>query len=246
MNELRPLISFTKDGSHTLLHPYLDENYHSTHGALTEALHVFIQEGLEFRLELDNKNPIVIFEMGFGSGLNTWLTSLWALKLKRKIIYYSIDNYILSKKFFQKLNFSKSFYDLNKKRNFMKDSKHLLSTLHQKFLEIHQSTWNQAHNISEFFSLIKLNYDIHEFFNYLSQNPVNFDLLFYDAFSPRRQPTLWETTIFLALKQHCSSSAVLVSYCAQSRFKKTLKSLDFKVSAVQGPPGKREMTRALV
>lgn len=246
MNELAPLISYTKDGSHTLLHPYVNENYHSMHGALAEALHVFIQEGLEFRLELDNKNPIVIFEMGFGSGLNTWLTSLWASKLKRKIIYYSIDNYILSEKSFQKLNYSKSFYDLNKKKNFIKDSKHLLSTLHQKFLKIHQSTWNELHIISDYFSLIKLNYNIHDFFNYLSKNPVNFDLLFYDAFSPRRQPKLWEATIFLALKQRCSSAAVLVSYCAQSRFKKTLKSLNFEVSVVQGPPGKREMTRALV
>ena len=38
---------------------------------------------------------------------------------------------------------------------------------------------------------------------------------------------------------------VLVTYCAQGNFKRNLKKAGFTVEKLEGPPGKREMTRAL-
>ena len=39
-------------------------------------------------------------------------------------------------------------------------------------------------------------------------------------------------------------SAVLVTYCAKGSVKRALKAVGFEVESLEGPPGKREMTRA--
>ena len=71
----QPTLVATNDGSYTLHHDVLDEHYHSHHGALTESLHVFITHGLHY-LTGHVSGPLHIFEMGFGTGLNAYLTYL--------------------------------------------------------------------------------------------------------------------------------------------------------------------------
>ena len=83
----------TGDGSKTIRIIDLDENYHSTHGALQEAEHVFIKNGL---LEFINKSQISIFEMGFGTGLNAFLSAIKANDLKLKIEYTGIEAFPVS------------------------------------------------------------------------------------------------------------------------------------------------------
>jgi len=67
-------ITETNDGSKTLKIPEWNEHYHSTHGAISEAKHVYIKNGLDLIIS----DEISIFEMGFGTGLNTFLTYLHA------------------------------------------------------------------------------------------------------------------------------------------------------------------------
>ena len=69
-------IKITADGSSTLYIPEMDENYHSDHGALQEAMHVFIENGLN---TIESAH-IAVFEMGFGTGLNALLTAIQSKK----------------------------------------------------------------------------------------------------------------------------------------------------------------------
>jgi tRNA U34 5-methylaminomethyl-2-thiouridine-forming methyltransferase MnmC len=84
-----PEIRLTADGSKTLYLQSLDETYHSSHGAIQEALHVFIEQGLSY--VASQTTSITIFEMGFGTGLNALLTAQWAEKHQRKIAYIGIE-----------------------------------------------------------------------------------------------------------------------------------------------------------
>ncbi|MGY8988125.1 MAG: hypothetical protein ACKVG7_06165 [Flavobacteriales bacterium] len=83
----------TKDGSHSLFVPELNENYHSVHGAIEEALHVFIKNGIHSH----PKQNINILEIGFGTGLNTLLT----LENKKEVTvnYTTLEPYPVSEKF---------------------------------------------------------------------------------------------------------------------------------------------------
>ena len=70
-------IILTADGSSTLLIPEWEEAYHSRHGAVQEAFHVFIKNGWKW---VKNQKEISILEIGFGSGLNALITLLEAKK----------------------------------------------------------------------------------------------------------------------------------------------------------------------
>ena len=82
----------TADGSNTLYVPELNEHYHSVKGALTESAHIFIQMGLN---HAQAANPRVL-EIGFGTGLNAFLTLLEAEKSQRAIHFTSIERFPLS------------------------------------------------------------------------------------------------------------------------------------------------------
>ena len=60
----------TADGSYTLFVPEMDEHYHSVKGARTESEHIFIQMGLQHVTVTAPR----VHEIGFGTGLNAFLT----------------------------------------------------------------------------------------------------------------------------------------------------------------------------
>ena len=215
-------IIITNDNSKTLLIPSLNETYHSTKGALTESRHIFIDAGIKYLA----KNELKIFEMGFGTGLNALLSLDLANQNTLQIIYDSIEAYPIS-------------IEQAKEMDYPKISN--LTHLNNNFIQMHNIGSAQPLRLSENFLFTKY-IDKIENFN-LKQDYYN--LIFYDAFAPSVQAELWEKDILKKLYESLSSKGVLVTYCAQGAFKRNLKAVGFNVHAIAGPPGKREMTRAI-
>ena len=214
-------IKLTADGSNTIYLPELNENYHSFHGAIQEAKHVFIENGLD---QFASKSEISIFELGFGTGLNALLTNLWAETNKVKIQYTSIEAFPVP-------------IDICKKMDYPSQLDHSSSEVYSKLLD---AEWEQLVSLSKHFSLHKIKSSIQEW----SENQ-NFDLIYFDAFGPRAQPEMWDLPILEKMFNLLRENGILVTYCAQGQFRRNLKSLGFKVESVPGPPGKREMTIAI-
>lgn len=215
-------IIVTEDNSKTLLIPELNETYHSTKGALTEALHVFIKEGIDYT----NKTSLRIFEMGMGTGLNALLTLNHSIQNNINIEYTTIEKYPLSFQQVEELN------HLNISN---------LDHLQNEYRKMHECEFGTKTIIQQNFSFTKLKGDV-ENFNFSEQS---FDLIFYDAFGPKVQSDLWQTPILERMKDLLDIGGILTTYCAQGQFKRNLKALDFEIQSIAGPPGKREMTRAI-
>ena len=211
-------IIVTGDNSKTLLIPKLDETYHSTHGALNEARHVFIQNGMA---SFDTES-LSIFELGFGSGLNLLVTLEFLELKKRSVFYTSIEKYPLSYETIQQLEYDQL----------------VDPTLKPAFEKAHLSPWNEKIRINKQLELLKQEADI----TAVSIPSASFDLVFYDAFGPRVQPDLWSEKVLQKMFDGLKTNGRLVTYCAQGQFKRNLKAVGFDVLNVPGPPGKREMT----
>ena len=98
----------THDGSHSLLNPELNETYHSVHGARQESLHVFIKHGLEYVVQQQNKTHVKILEIGFGTGLNAWLTAEYAVANNLTIEYTTLEAFPVNESIWQQLNYAQS------------------------------------------------------------------------------------------------------------------------------------------
>ncbi|NOQ73697.1 MAG: tRNA (5-methylaminomethyl-2-thiouridine)(34)-methyltransferase MnmD [Crocinitomix sp.] len=216
-------IIVTQDNSKTLLNSELNETYHSTNGAFNEAIHVFIEAGIQF---FDQKKHLNIFEMGFGTGLNALLSSNYALKNKLQINYTGIEKHPLDIDLVTELNYPQLIEN---------------EQAEEQFNLLHTSDWNVANQINPNFTLTKIDGDLK---NSVSESN-SFDIVFYDAFGPRVQPELWTTESLGKMYNLLLPGGILVTYCAQGQFKRNLKLLGFKVENLPGPPGKREMTRAI-
>lgn len=211
----------TADGSYTLYVEELDETYHSTHGAVQEAMHVFIRNGLEFVQERERKQ-IQILEMGFGTGLNAWLT---AIQDQVPVVYTGIEAYPVDVSTLEALNYGT---DAAEKDQLV-------------FRQIAQTKWNTMQEITPAFHLKKLHIPLAE----VNLPNACFDLVYYDAFGPRAQSELWELEPLRKIVESMKVGGVFVTYCAQGQFKRNLKALGMQVESLPGPPGKREMTRAI-
>lgn len=212
----------TADGSTTIYLPEWNEHYHSSHGALQEAQHVFIRHGLNPA----SADYLTVFEMGFGTGLNALLTYFAAEKRNQYIHYIGLEAFPPSQEEIQAMNYT-SFTTTPEAEEI--------------FQKLHASPWNKAQSLSEHFVLEKLEAKIEALD--LAANSI--DLVYYDAFGPRVQPHLWELSIFQKIYHWMTPGGTLVTYCAKGQVKRDLKSAGFEVEALPGPPGKREMTRAV-
>ncbi len=210
----------TSDGSSTIYIPEMDENYHSTHGAIQEAEHVFIQHGLR-KIEEKEIGTISIFEMGLGTGLNALLTRI---RSNTSINYTGIEAFPVSDDELKALNYVEQLGDKHK----------------AIFHSIHKAKWNEAIEIDPQFSIHK----VHEKIENYKLDLNSFDLIYFDAFGPRAQSEMWEIEILQKMYDGLKVGGALVTYCARGQFKRDLKSLGFELEPLPGPPGKREMTRA--
>lgn len=219
---MQTTLEITEDGSHTLFVPLLNEHYHSTHGAIQEAEHVFIDTG--FRT--CPKNEINVLEIGFGTGLNAFLTMLEAEKTGKKTDYTSLELYPIPVADTEKLNYP-ALTDVSKKDDFLK---------------LHRAAWGEWEQITLYFSLLKLQTDFSDPSKFKPEK--TFDVIFFDAFAPEKQPDMWTQEIFNTLYNLSAPRAVLTTYCAKGAVRRMLQTAGFAVERLPGPPGKREMLRA--
>ena len=206
-------IIITSDGSTTIQLPDWNEQYHSKHGAIQEAYHVFLDTGF-FKIDLQE---IAILEIGFGTGLNAFITFL-------EVNYVGVEAYPISIEEFQKLNYVSELKALE---------------FQSVFDEMHRISWEKEHSISKDFQLLKRK----QFFQDI-QDTAAFDLIYFDAFGAQNQPELWTEAIFLKMYKAMKKEGVLVTYSAKGSVRRAMQAVGFMVERLPGPPGKREMLRA--
>ncbi|MCD9582960.1 tRNA (5-methylaminomethyl-2-thiouridine)(34)-methyltransferase MnmD [Tenacibaculum maritimum] len=214
-------IIITSDGSTTIHLPDWNEQYHSKHGAIQEAYHVFIRNGLE-ALPIAN---ISILEIGFGTGLNCFITFLEAQKKAISINYTGVEGYPIQKEELEKLNYVTA-----------------LSAGSQSaiFDKMHEVLWNEEQEITKEFSLLKKQ----QFFEDIDEENA-YDLVYFDAFGATNQPELWTEVIFEKMYKAMKKGGILVTYSAKGSVRRAMQAVGFVVERLPGPPGKREMLRAV-
>ena len=211
-------IIITSDGSTTIHLPEWNEQYHSKHGAIQEAYHVFIKSGLN----IVDKEELSILEIGFGTGLNCFITLLEA---KSKINYVGVEAYPVAEEEVLKLNYVSELKAEEYKGLFNK---------------IHQFPWEEKVELTKSFSLLKRQ----QFFKDI-KDENSFDLIYFDAFGARVQPELWSEAIFKIMYKALQQDGVLVTYAAKGSVRRAMQAVGFFVERLPGPPGKREMLRAI-
>lgn len=213
----------TGDGSHTLFIPRVNEHYHSTFGAIRESKHIFIGSGL---LHFSDHSEMTIFEVGLGTGLNALLTILEAENHHIKVNYIGIDPYPLETSVYMQLNYP---YLLG------------LQVSLPMFKSIHEAPFQKIYPITQGFSFTKIKGKLED----IVLSPATIDLVYFDAFSPEVQPELWTDKIFRKLFVAMKPGGILVTYSSKGSVSRALKLAGFKVEKLPGPPGKREITRAI-
>jgi tRNA U34 5-methylaminomethyl-2-thiouridine-forming methyltransferase MnmC len=210
----------TLDGSTTIHLKEWDECYHSKHGAIQEAQHVFIQNGLS----LFPNQTVAILEIGFGTGLNAFITFLESQKINQSINYVGVEAYPVNASEVLAMNYVDE-----------------LNAIHQQivFDQMHESKWNEQFELSTHFKLTKRK----QFFDEIDDFE-QFDLIYFDAFGYRVQPELWSTAIFKKMYDALKPGGKLVTYAARGVVKRSMIEVGFTVEKLPGPPGKREMFRA--
>lgn len=219
-------IKATSDGSKTLYISELNENYHSHNGALTEAKHVFIDNGLKLVYNYE----INILELGFGTGLNVLVTIDEFLKTDKNHIihYFTVEKYPVTGDEIINLNYESFFDNLQVKESYAK---------------IHESEWNKSIEIVPNFFLTKFNCD---FFEIEKLDLPKIDLVYFDCFGARVQPDLWEKPLFEQVTSKMKVGSFLTTYSSKGSVRRILQDLNFKVEKKAGPPGKREMINAIL
>ena len=213
-------IIITSDGSTTIHIPEWDEQYHSKHGAIQEAYHVFIKHGLS----LFSKEKVNILEIGFGTGLNAFITFLEHKKQDLSINYTGVEAYPISSEELQQLNYVQ---ELDAKNN-----KAVFDTMHT-------CEWETKTAINDSFTLLKQQKLFKEI-----DNKDCYNLIYFDAFGARVQPELWTEDIFKIMYESLQENGVLVTYSAKGSVRRAMQTVGFEVERLPGPPGKREMLRA--
>jgi tRNA U34 5-methylaminomethyl-2-thiouridine-forming methyltransferase MnmC len=210
----------TSDGSDTIFVTDLNEHYHSIHGAVQESTFIFIENGFDFC----KADPLSIFEVGFGTGLNALLTAVKSMAGEREVNYTSIEKDPVSSSIISSLNHS-GFAG--------KDGREIYNS-------IHSSPWNSAINICRNFNLTKIHGDLTSI-----QLSGKYDLIYFDAFGPDKQPGMWTREMFELIASITGKDGVFVTYSAKGEVRRNLQACGFEVHLLPGPPGKRQIIRGV-
>jgi len=210
----------TEDGSHTIYLPEMDEHYHSVHGAIQESMHVYIEQGL---LQLD-KQDISILEIGFGTGLNAYLTYCYAQDRNISVNYFSLEKYPLTETEYLQLNYPHTIFP----------------QFSLVFEQMHRANWEILNEISPNFRLIKVETDL---VTYRFNPEPQFDLVYYDAFAPGKQPEMWSEEVLHKVASTVKIGGILVTYCAKGTVRRALSAAGFHMERIPGPIGKKEILR---
>lgn len=215
----------TLDGSHTIYSQKFDSTYHSINGAIQESNHVFIKHGLKYLCQDFINKKIRILEYGFGTGLNAMLSLKFANSSMIKLNYFGLEAYPVELQNAKELNYTE-IIDLGESE--------------KEFLKMHSIESDIKVDLSEFFTFSRLQIKFEEF-----EIIDKFDIVFYDVFSPDVQGFLWERPFLDSVYEKLDNKGILITYGAKGSFKRALKSIGFEVQNPPGPPGKREITRAI-
>ena len=208
-------IEITADGSPTLFLPEINEHYHSVNGAVQESQHVYITAGFN----QCTQNPIHVLELGLGTGLNVLLTAMEAERRGVQVIYTALEKYPLS--------------------NEIAGNLHYFAEKSEWFQQIHAMEWEKPLALASFFTLHKIRTDFRDF-SYSGK----YDVVYYDAFAPDKQPEVWSQELLDALFKAMHPAGILTTYCAKGHIRRMMQRSGFSVERIPGPPGKREMLRA--
>lgn len=210
----------TSDNSHTFFDKRTGEHYHSTFGAIQESEHIFISAALECKPQ--NSKRLNILEIGFGTGLNALLSYKYAYDNLLNINYFAIEAYPIEQSEAAVLNYPE-----------------ILKIDPQDFQQMHEKT-EEIIKIGERFNLQKQFAKLEN----VQFTKEQFDIVYFDAFSPEVQPELWTEDIFKMIFDSMKKNAVLTTYSCKGIVKRALKSAGFQIEKLPGPPGKREFLRA--
>nr|WP_321453310.1 tRNA (5-methylaminomethyl-2-thiouridine)(34)-methyltransferase MnmD [uncultured Carboxylicivirga sp.] len=203
------------DGSHTLYVPELEEHYHSVNGAINESMHVFIEPNLKYC----TLPRVSVLEIGFGTGLNALLTAIH--QGEKDVLYHSLEKYPIEESLAKQLNYC---HNAEEK---------------QLFEKMHQAEWQTESVINQHFTLLKDETDL-----LTVDFSRKYDLVYFDAFAPEKQPEMWAPELFQKIYDAMNDGGILTTYCAKGVVRRTMQACGFSVERLPGPKGKREMLRA--
>lgn len=215
-------IFLTDDGSHSLMSETFGDSYHSKFGAIQESQYVFIDAALNYQTA-KGLTDLTILEVGFGTGLNALMSICEAEKQNLTIHYHTFEKYPLSIEQANDLNYAEK-----------------LNCSDALFKELHACNWNENVQLTPYFSFQKYQTDCQTIdFQELA------DIVYFDAFAPQIQPELWDTSLLQKIFNALKPNGVFTTYCAKGAVKRVLKAVGFQIESLDGPVGKREMTRAI-
>jgi len=220
----------TEDGSQSMINPYFSEGLHSTAGAKAETLFQY-WKGCQMEAQFLSRSSISLLEVGFGmgTGLQTTLEQKQKLQAHAKIplklnylsfelddllVKHSLDNYF--KNFFDKIE--------------------LITTEQFSYYSL------RAPNFEGIILLGNGREVLPKFLEQTSHPP--FTAIYQDAFSPRRNPSLWTTQWFDTLREYSSSDVVLSTYSSSFSIRKSMLLSGFSVVSAKGYGKKKFSTRA--
>ena len=213
----------TEDGSYSLKSEKFGVSYHSKYGAIQETQHVFINAAL--KPVMDKKSELNLLDIGFGTGLNAFMSLLQARKQNKKVNYTGMEAFPISIETAMKLDYTEALE---------------VPELKDAFLKMHSNSSDETIELDPLFSFEKRIQDFKEL-----TDKEQYDVIFFDAFAPNAQPELWEVDLLSLMYNALKPGGIMTTYCAKGQVKRNLKAIGFEIEAIPGPPGKREMTRAI-
>lgn len=225
MSDAKHNLILSHDGSHTIESTQYGVTYHSAFGALEESLTVFLSAGYHYSRLRHKPDQLDVLEIGFGTGLNAWLTIQEADRYSQLTTYTGIEAYPISVDLAGLLNYPSATGSTDKK---------------EAFLTLHKAASSEPHRMTDYSIFKKEIVRVEDW-----TAGQCYDVIYFDAFAPTAQPELWSLDILQKMYDHTKPGGVLVTYCAKGQFKRDLKSVGYKVEALPGPGRKREMTRAI-
>jgi tRNA U34 5-methylaminomethyl-2-thiouridine-forming methyltransferase MnmC len=214
----------TADGSNTLFNETIGEHYHSTHGALQESEHVFINAGLKHAIAEFPAEQISVFEVGFGTGLNFLLTLAHCAAKDIKLNYAGVEAFPIKREELLQTGYQK----------------YVSSEIWTAFSDNYESALTQPVVLFANQQLSILETTFQEV-----KPTATYHLLYYDAFSVRHQAEMWTDEIIAHATEFLVPGGIFVTYAITGKLKRALKSLGFIVQKLPGAAGKREMLRAI-
>jgi tRNA 5-methylaminomethyl-2-thiouridine biosynthesis bifunctional protein len=217
-------LAFAGDG--TPFSPLYGDIYHSSHGGLDQARHVFLA-GNDLPARWIARSRFVIFETGFGLGLNFLAT--WQAWRQHQSAAGQRLHYVAVEKHPFRLN------DLQQLHQRWPELAALASDLHAQW----PLPLPGLHRLE--FGDVILTLCFGDAAELLPQLALTADAIYLDGFAPNRNPELWTAEIAAQLARIAAPGATLATWSVAGDVRRRLASADFQLERRPGFGGKRDM-----